>query len=485
MSEVGNAGRGAASSRPGWRRALWHALSRGVVAALAGVAPVGAEAPLSGGATTIVLAADQLADRNAFAYPAPNLALTRRDGFFIGNSFFRNAWVTAPASTTARDGLGPLFNANACQSCHVRDGRGRPPGPHEEMATMLVRVSADAPHDPAKLRRAGVVAHPVYGGQVQNHAIPGVPAEARVELDWTETRGRYPDGAPYSLRKPTVRFEDWAHGAPKKPMLTSPRVAPSLIGIGLLDTIPTEAIVARADADDGDGDGISGRANQVWDVRSEKTVPGRFGWKAGQPTALQQVASAFAGDIGISSSLFPGQGCTQAQDACADAPDGGEPEVSDEILDFVNFYTKTLAVPARRGHDDAFVVAGEALFDRLGCESCHTSTWTTGEDPDFPELSGQEIHPYSDLLLHDMGEGLSDGRPDFEASPQEWRTPPLWGIGLVRRVNQHTFFLHDGRARNLEEAILWHGGEAEASRDAFVALDRTDRRRLIAFLRSL
>ena len=466
------------------RRGTWAAAVAISLAGLAG-APASAEAPLSGGATTIVLQKDQLADRNAFAYPAPNLGLTRRDGFFIGNSFFRNAWVTAPASTTARDGLGPVFNANACQSCHVRDGRGRPPARQEEMATMLVRVSADVPHDPAKLRREGVVAHPVYGGQIQNHGIPGVPAEARVELDWTETRGRFPDGAPYALRKPTVRFEDLAHGAPEPALLTSARVAPALIGIGLLDTVPEEAIVARADPDDANGDGISGRVNRVWDVRKKQTVAGRFGWKSGQPTALQQVAAAFNGDIGITSSLFPAHECTKPQAACRKAPAGGEPEVNDEILGFVNFYTKTLAVPARRGHEDPFVLAGEALFESIGCEGCHTATWQTGEDADFPELSNQEIHPYSDLLLHDMGEGLADGRPDFEASGQEWRTPPLWGIGLVRRVNQHTLFLHDGRARNLEEAILWHGGEAAGARDAFAALDRQDRRRLIAFLRSL
>ena len=466
-----------------WRRSLGRVI--GAAVALAVGSSAVAEAPYSGGATTIVLQKDQLADRNAFAYPAPNLGLTRRDGFFIGNSFFRNAWVTAPASTTARDGLGPVFNANACQSCHVRDGRGRPPTSQEEMATMLVRISADVPHDPAKLRRNGVVAHPVYGGQIQNHGIPNVPAEARVELDWSETRARYPDGTPYALRTPTVRFEDLAHGAPEPALLTSARVAPSLVGIGLLDTIAEAAIVAREDPDDADGDGISGRANRVWDVQEKRTVVGRFGWKSGQPTALQQVAAAFNGDIGITSSLFPAHECTKAQSACRKSPDGGKPEVSDEILDFVNFYTKTLAVPARRGHEDPFVVEGEALFGSLGCETCHASTWQTGEDPQFPELSDQEIHPYSDLLLHDMGEALADGRPDFEASGREWRTPPLWGIGLVRRVNQHTFFLHDGRARNLEEAILWHGGEAEKSRDAFVALDRQDRRRVIAFLRSL
>ena len=461
--------------QPAWR--FLARLSLGCVLA----ASAWAEAPMSGGATTKIIPRASLGDRSAFAFPAENLPLTRRDSFFVGNSFFRNAWITAPASTAARDGLGPLFNANACQSCHVRDGRGRLPEGREQMATALVRVS-----QPGQASvQAGVVPDPVYGDQIQNHSINDVPSEARVHIEWHEQEGEFADGSKYRLRRPEAVFEDLGYGKPEQPMLRSIRVAPVVIGIGLLDTIDTDALLANEDPDDADQDGISGRANRVWDRQLKKTVPGRFGWKAGQPTSLQQVAAAFAGDIGISSSLFPGQTCTPTQQGCGQSPNGGSPEVSDEILEFVNFYTKTLAVPARRAHDDPTILAGEALFNQAGCNSCHVDTWQTGEDEAFPELSGQEIHPYTDLLLHDMGEGLADHRPEFAASGSEWRTPPLWGIGLVSRVNQHTRFLHDGRARNLEEAVLWHGGEAQAAQTFYTALDKADRRRLIAFLRSL
>ena len=446
------------------------------------------EAAMSGGETSVVIARAQMADRDAFSLPASNLSLTRRGDFFAGNSFFQNAWVTAPASVKARDGLGPLFNTMSCQSCHIKDGRGRPPRPGEDMISMLVRISVPGPDtDEARRMRitGGVVPEPIYGDQIQNHAIAGHKAEVQVELEWTKVAGRFADGTPYELRRPTVHLQEAAYGPIADDVQTSPRVAPALIGMGLLDTVPVETLAELADPDDANGDGISGRFNMVWHATQNRTVPGRFGWKCEQPDIRQQSAGAFNGDIGITSSIFPNDSLTAAQRAHIEAPDGGKPEVSDEILDLVVFYCKTLAVPARRSHDDPVVLEGERLFREANCHACHTETLTTGDDPAFPELSGQTIHAYTDLLLHDMGEGLADGRPVYEATGSEWRTPPLWGIGLVYLVNRHTNFLHDGRARSIEEAILWHGGEAEASKQAYAGYSRQQRRSLLAFLKSL
>jgi CxxC motif-containing protein (DUF1111 family) len=435
-----------------------------------------AGAPDSGGDTTI-----RIFDTGAFSLPAANLSLTRRGDFFAGSSFFENPWVSAPASTSARDGLGPLFNTNACQSCHLKDGRGRPPHAGEPMTSMLVRTSIPA----AESSPSGVTPEPTYGEQLQPHGVPGVPGEARVSIEWSEVRGRFADGTPYMLRRPQLRIDELAYGPLAQNALLSARVAPALIGLGLLEAIPRAAIEAGADPDDANGDGISGRANRVHDASAGTPALGRFGWKAGQPSVRQQVAAAFAGDLGITSSLYPDQPCTAAQARCRSAPAGGTPELSDDVLDLVAFYAKTLAVPGRRRTASAAIRAGEIGFRELGCTSCHVETWSTGDDTRFPELSGQQIHPYTDLLLHDMGDGLADGRPEFEASGREWRTPPLWGIGLVSVVSRHTEFLHDGRARNLEEAILWHGGEAEPAQERYLALPRTRRDQLLQFLESL
>jgi CxxC motif-containing protein (DUF1111 family) len=258
-----------------------------------------------------------------------------------------------------------------------------------------------------------------------------------------------------------------------------------MIGFGLLEAIPEQTLLALADAADQDGDGISGRPNRVWDWTQQRQVLGRFGWKANQPTVAQQVTGAFLGDIGITSVLFPRQNCTAAQTQCTAAPIGGQPEISPEQLEPVIFYSRTLAVPARRDLDDAGVQRGEQLFAQAQCGRCHVSTWRTGPVDELPTLSHQTIHPYTDLLLHDMGAELSDERPDFDATGREWRTPPLWGMGLVSKVNGHTNFLHDGRARNITEAILWHGGEAETAREYFRHLSRPDREALVRFIESL
>lgn len=462
-----------------------------VAPTLAGLAVGGDDVPhdraLSGGDTTIVIPRQQMLDRGAFSFPAQNLSLTRRGNHFAGNSFFQNPWVAAPASTSARDGLGPVFNTMSCQSCHIKDGRGKPPAAGESMRSMLVRLSVPLDTDEARALAAhgGVAPDPVYGDQLQTAGVPGVAPEGTARIRWEVIEGTYDDGTRYELRRPSFEITDLAYGPASERLLTSGRVAPAVIGVGLLDAIDDAVLDRLADPLDSDGDGISGRINRVRDVATGELAHGRFGWKCEQPNVRQQVAAAFRGDIGITSSLFPEDMLTSAQRSVVDAPDGGAPEVSDEILDLVTFYTKTLAVPARRSVDEPMVLAGERHFERLGCARCHVPTLRTGVDAGFPELSEQTIHPFTDLLLHDMGEGLADGRPVFDASGSEWRTPPLWGIGLVFTVNRHTDLLHDGRARSFEEAILWHGGEAQASADGFRALDAEGRRALVVFLKSL
>lgn len=437
---------------------------------------------LSGGSTTVMKF-----DQNAYSMPSANLAPMRRLDFSVGNSFFRNPWVIAPASTTARDGLGPLLNTNACQNCHIKDGRGHPPAPDATSAvSMLVRLSIPAgPEHAEVVRERGIAPEPSYGGQLQDMAIPGVAPEGKVRLRYSTEQVRFADGTEVELRRPEIELNDLAYGDMHPETRMSLRIAPPMIGLGLLEAIPEEALLANADADDRNRDGISGRPNRVFDQTTRQTVIGRFGWKAGQPSLNQQNADAFFNDMGLSTSLLSGSSCTDRQTECRAMPDGGEPEVSDDILAQVLFYTRNLGVPARRNVDDPQVLAGKTLFHRAGCQSCHVPQFTTAADAAEPELANQLIRPYTDLLLHDMGEGLADDRAEFEANGREWRTPPLWGIGLTQAVSGHTQFLHDGRARNLLEAILWHGGEAEKARQIVLGYDQNERTALLSFLESL
>ncbi len=440
----------------------------------------------SGGAATV-----RKSDQNAFSLPSANLPPSRRVDFSVGNSFFRSPWVIAPSTTTARDGLGPLFNTNACQNCHIKDGRGHPPAPDAANAvSMLVRLSIpDAPPYAKVIEQLGVVPEPVYGGQFQDMAVPGVAPEGKVRVDYTPVPVRFKDGTEIELRKPTLQITQLGYGPMHPDTRISARVAPPMIGLGLLEAIPEQAILANAAAQARENNGINGRPNRVWDDQLQKTVVGRFGWKAGQPNLNQQNVHAFSGDMGLTTSLRPFDDCTEAQTACKQAPNGngpdGEPEVSDNILRLVLFYSRNLAVPARRGVNDPQVLAGKNLFFQAGCQSCHTPKYTTAADAAEPELANQVIRPYSDLLLHDMGEGLADNRTEFQASGRDWRTPPLWGIGLTQAVSGHTQFLHDGRARNLLEAVLWHGGEATAAQQQVLSFNAEQRAALLAFLNSL
>jgi CxxC motif-containing protein (DUF1111 family) len=431
---------------------------------------------LTGGDTTVFAVGD-----DAFGFPLANLSSERSDLFFVGNSFFRANWVTAPASTEGRDGLGPLFNAIGCSACHLRDGRGRPPVlPDEKPFALLLKVftsGQDAFGRPNP--------DPAYGEQVQNFSVLGVPAEADVVVSYEEEPGTYVDGTPYSLRRPTYGLSALAYGPLAPDARLAPRVAPAVFGLGLLAAVPEEDVLDRADPDDDDDDGVSGRANLAWDLRALEPRLGRFGWKATETTLEQQAAAAFRNDVGLTSELFPTESCTGSQGECASAPSGGDPEVEPIVMETLVFYMHALAPPGRRAHDDPVVRRGRTVFHQVGCAKCHVPTLETGDLPDFPELSGQRIHPFTDLLLHDMGPGLADDRPEFLATGSEWRTPPLWGLGLVPTVNGHLFLLHDGRARGFEEAILWHGGEGAAAREAFRALPADDREALVRFLEDL
>lgn len=410
--------------------------------------------------------------KEAFSHRFPDMNGDHRTQFFSGESLFDQNWVAAPASTLARDGLGPLFNARSCAACHVKDGRGKPFLANQQPdQALLVRLSR-----PARAPGESPLADPVYGSQLHPFALQALPGEGRLEIQWQPVSGQYADGESYTLQSPTYQLKDGAYGEFAADLLLSVRQSPQIMGLGLLERIPEAEIVAQADPEDHNRDGISGRANQVWNNQEQRLTLGRFGWKANQPNLKQQVAAAFAGDIGITSSLFPQTEITETQASQHLLPDGGEPEIEDRLLERVTFYVQNLAVPARRDVQHPDVIAGERLFQQARCQQCHRPSYS---------LKGESIQAYTDLLLHDMGSELADQRPDFEATGQEWRTPPLWGLGLIPVVNGHSRYLHDGRAANLTEALLWHGGEAAASRDAFKAFSVSQRNQLIRFLESL
>ncbi len=434
-------------------------------------------------------------NRDAFSHSSQNLTFAEEEEFKLGNALFRKLWVSSPASTKASDGLGPLFNARACQSCHIKDGRGHPPEADRDATSMFLRLArpASTADERSTLEQFLVANHPdpVYGGQLQDLAVPGLKAEGHMVIAYEEVPVTLGDGTIVNLRRPQYSVTDLAYGPLHTDTTLSPRIAPPMIGMGLIQAIHPADILANADPEDADGDGISGRVAIARGPDGELAI-GRFGWKAQNATVRQQSAGAFAGDIGISTPDVPNhQGdCTIEQTECLAMPVGvqealGDTEAPDPVLDLVTFYSENLAVPSRRDVADSQVLAGKKLFYDLGCAACHTPKFVTSRDAENKAHQFQLIWPYSDFLLHDMGEGLADGQQVGVANGREWRTQPLWGIGLTETVNDHTFFLHDGRARNLSEAILWHGGEAQAARDGFANVNKTERDALIAFLESL
>ncbi|WP_246752946.1 di-heme oxidoredictase family protein [Sinorhizobium sp. BG8] len=447
---------------------------------------------MSGGAATTIAPINA----DIFSHFSANITFKEEEAFKLGNALFRKLWVSSPSSTQASDGLGPLFNARACHTCHLKDGRGRPPEGSTDATSMFLRLAREASsaEERARVDDLDVLnfPDPTYGRQLQDLAVPGLAREGRMVIEYEEQSVTLAGGERVSLRHPRYSVADLAYGPLDKATTLSPRVTQPMSGLGLIQAIHEVDILAKADPDDLDGDGISGRAAIVKDPTTGKPALGRFGWKAQNATVRHQSAEAFANDIGISTpEVKRSHGdCTEAQVDCLALPTGVQPRLGDTeapapVLDLVTFYAENLAVPARRKASFEQTLAGKKLFYEIGCVSCHTPKFVTRRDAANKAQAFQLIWPYSDFLLHDMGEGLADGQQVGSASGSEWRTPPLWGIGLTQTVSGHTFFLHDGRARNLTEAILWHGGEAEKARDRFAQLEKTDRDTLLAFLESL
>jgi CxxC motif-containing protein (DUF1111 family) len=408
----------------------------------------------------------------------------------MGKEQFNEAWVVAPDPSGVW-GLGPTFNEDRCAHCHVRNGRAKAPqnGGVAELG-LLVRLSV-----PGKTKEGGPNPHPAYGDQLQNRGIEGrVPAEGQVVVTYVERQVKLADGETVALRVPKYEFRDLHFGELGADVMTSPRIAPAMVGLGLLEAVPEQSILQIAQQQP---ESMRGKPNYVWDVENEVKALGRFGWKANQPSIRQQTAGAFLGDIGATTSLFPEENCPAVQKECLNVPSaskcGGQggctgnyrPEVVPSRLTNITLYLQTLAVPARRNAHDPAVKEGEALFKQAQCSVCHVPQLTTGAKPAVALEANIDFHAYTDLLLHDMGEALADGRPDYLASGSEWRTPPLWSIGLLELVNGHSDLLHDGRARNVTEAILWHGGQAQGSRDAFAAMPKAQREALVKFVESL
>jgi CxxC motif-containing protein (DUF1111 family) len=415
----------------------------------------------------------------SFEHEISSLSKEEKMKFFSGNAFFKQTWVSSPSSTTARDGLGPFFNAKSCSSCHPSDGRGRPPKFYgEKQQGLLFRL-----HNGVGVN-GQPLPDPIYGGQLQDLALPGIDVEGQMKIDYEYLIRMFDDGKSYTLRYPTYSIAELSHGDLDLNTKISPRVGQQLIGLGLLEAISQNDLLENEDVNDKNGDGISGKANYVWSVLEQKNVLGRFGWKANQPSLKQQVSGAFNGDIGITSSMFLSENCNPWVD-CYSIANGGSPEISDELINEQVLYVSALAVPVRRNVKDDAILKGKQMFTNIGCVSCHKDKFITSTSPTLSGLSNQTIRPYTDLLLHDMGDSLSDNSKEFLAEGNEWRTPPLWGIGLIKTVNGHQYLLHDGRAQNIEEAILWHGGEAQKSKKEYIKLCEADRQKMIKFLESL
>ena len=434
---------------------------------------------LQGGAGT----SQKSFDRNAYSQQTQTLDFEGLQAFKIGNALFNKLWVSSPSSTLASDGIGPFFNARACQSCHIKDGRGQLPSAGEKTSSLVLQLKNQNGNNWGK--------DPIYGHQIHTSAVPGVKAEAIVTINKDSNKVVLSDGTVIKLSQPEYSLSELAYGQLDEHTVASPRLAPSMIGLGLLQAIDAEFILAYADPEDLNEDGISGRAN--WQDSDENTKNlGRFGHKAASASIKNQTANAFSTDMGLSSSIFsdPNGDCTEQQTLCSTLANGVQKhlsnyEVSDEILDWVTFYSENLAVPARRNINNKVVLKGKSLFYGANCIACHVPKHVTSNEASQPEHKYQLIWPYTDLLLHDMGEGLADNAGEGEANGREWRTAPLWGIGLAKTVNPRTSYLHDGRASSLLEAILWHGGEAQAAKEQVTMMSASERYALITFLESL
>jgi len=448
---------------------------------------------------------------DAFSQNSNNMvSIEKIKTFNIGDDFFNNPWVGGSASTSSRDGLGGLFNNNACQDCHIRDGRGHAPIDENDtdFDSILFRTAkANLGFEEESLLLHSLKANVpdrYFGSQLQQHGISGVSPEVNLRVSYQEKVVNFIDGSRVVLRVPKWKITSYKPEQNfEENTVFSARVAPPMIGLGLLALISEADILKKEDINDVDADGISGKANYVWSTNNQKMSLGRFGWKAGQPSILEQSADAFVNDMGLTNRLHQQEKCTETQAECLSAPNGNGDsvndynfEVSDIILNAITFYSTHLAVPERRDAYSEQVLTGKALFHQANCQSCHTPSYTTMVDQNQIELSEQIIFPYTDMLLHDMGEDLADftleNKPasaemlyEFLATATEWRTPPLWGLGLTKTVDPAASFLHDGRANTIMEAILWHGGEAESAKNKVLTFNQAEREALLAFLNDL
>lgn len=411
---------------------------------------------------------------SAFGQPFSNLGTLKENLHGFGDGSF--SAVFNSDKTQRNHGLGPIFNNQSCGSCHIADGRGKAPNAGESLSSLLLRISISGEN-----AYGGPNPVPGFGGQLQQRGIFGIAPEANVSVSYTENSFQFNDGETYSLRQPKFTITNPYIPLPAD-LMVSARMATPVFGLGLLEAIEESSILLKADESDADGDGISGKPNYAYDVQSKTYKLGRFGWKAAQTTIIQQSAGAYVEDMGITNMIFQSES-SYGQSQYDNSEKGYE--LGDSTLYAVAYYIKTLCVPGRRDAKNADVLNGKKLFSSMGCAKCHTPMQQTATDVVFPELSNQTIFPYTDLLLHDMGSDLADNRPDNKATGNEWRTSPLWGIGLTGTVNGHNNFLHDGRARNLTEAILWHGGEAEAAKNNFKNAGKADRAAILRFLNSL
>ena len=423
----------------------------------------------AGGETTVFVKTSQ-----AFGLPATNLSAENLEKHLEGDKAFGALFVASPAPRNG--GLGSVFNNNSCNGCHPSDGRASVPENLNGLSGLFLKISVQGTDE-----HGGSAPVPGFGTQLQHQSVYGFQPEAKMSVSFQEKTFSLADGAVVTLQKPVYSIVSPYIPLPGN-VLISPRIGMPVFGLGLLEAIPESAILANADPDDQDNDGISGKANYVWDIVSGSLKLGRFGWKAGAPSVLVQSAGAYNEDMGLTNYLKPVESSAGQSN---NDPNAVSPEVSREDLENVVFYLKTLGVPAGRDFDDPKVIAGHHIFEKINCSSCHVASFATGTYAGIPEIGNQKIYPYTDMLLHDMGDDLADNRSEFLANGNEWKTRPLWGIGLTALTSGHTSFLHDGRARNLTEAILWHGGEAEKSREDFRKLSTKDREALLRFIESL
>ena len=413
--------------------------------------------------------------------PVNNLTDEDYDKFMLGKSFFTIPWVEAPSVTTARDGLGPLFNANSCISCHPSNGRGvlfnKDGFVSRSLIAKLSIKSNDLKEHKESLKYKGFVPNGIYGEQLSINAIHGIDFEGKIKVDFEELDITFPDGEKQVLLKPKYSLENLNYGVISNDTNISYRLASTLNGVGLIELILDNDILKNVDENDSNRDGISGKANYVYSNITKKEELGKYTWKAGVYSLKEQIASAAHNDMGLTTSIFPYENCTSVQKECNNAPKArNKIDLPDERLDAITFYLKNLKAYSPKITNE--YKEGLEIFEQISCAKCHISSFETKK--------GFKVYPYSDFLLHDMGEELSDGKVEFMALAQEWRTAPLWGLALHKKINKEKpRLLHDGRARSFQEAILWHGGEALNSKENYMNLPKEKREKLLKFLEEL